>query len=52
LCDEIGNARAIIEKVNNSDCCWVYLHIANEQWKCALSNTAATKNKNATGYEG
>jgi hypothetical protein len=51
LCEEISNAVTIIEEVNNRDACGVNLHVSNEKGECALSNTATTQNKDATGDE-
>ena len=39
----------IIDEVNNGDGVWVDANVANEEGKCALGNSAATENENATG---
>ena len=48
-CNEICNAFTIVEKVDHRDAVGCNLHVANEKWKSALGNTAATKNEDATG---
>ena len=48
-CDEICNAITIVKKVNDRDGVGSNLHVANEKWKSALCNTAATKNEDAAG---
>jgi hypothetical protein len=39
----------IIDEVNNGDGVRVDANVTNEEGKCALSNSAATENENATG---
>jgi hypothetical protein len=39
----------IIDEVNNGDGVRVDANVANEKGKCALGNSAATENENATG---
>jgi hypothetical protein len=51
LCNEISNAVTVIKEVNNRDARRVNLHVSNEKGECALSNTATTQNKDATGDE-
>ena len=47
--DEICNAMTIIDEVNNGDGVRVDANVTNEKRKCALGNSAATENENATG---
>ena len=47
--DEICNAMTIIDEVNNGDGVRVDANVTNEKGKCALGNSAATENENATG---
>jgi len=51
LRNEIRDAIAIIEEVDNSDALRVNLHVSNEKGECALSNTATAQYKDATGDE-
>jgi len=39
----------IIDEVNNGDGVRVDANVTNEKRKCALGNSAATENENATG---
>jgi hypothetical protein len=48
-CNEICNAFTIVEEVDHRDAVGCNLHVANEKWKSAVGNTAATKNEDAAG---